>query len=233
MKQIIFILFLILGFNSYSQDINQIDAKGKRHGVWKKTFQGTDVLRYEGQFEHGKETGLFKFYKYIDKKGVLSATKDFHKDGSADVKFYSSKGKVISEGKMIDTLHIGKWIFYHNNSTKTMIEEQYNLKGKLEGERKVYYPNGNLAETQVYKNGKLNGVSKLFGEEGILLNEYTYTEGLLHGPVKIYDTSGQLIAEGSYKKNKQHGIWKYYENGKLKEQKDFTPKSRNPYLKKQ
>lgn len=234
MKHIVTIVLLFSVFQVCSQDINQMDAQGKRHGVWKKNFEGTEVVRYEGKFEHGKEVGLFKFYKYIDKKGVLSATKQFNKDGSAEVKFFASNGKVISQGKMIGRTYVGKWIYYHNKSDVVMIEETFNSKGELEGERKVFYPNGQLAEMQHYKNGKLDGVSKMYAQnDGKLINEYTYVNGELHGPAKSYDDSGQIVAEGNYRHDKQHGIWKFYENGQLKEEKDFTVYSKNPYLKKE
>lgn len=234
MKQILVLVLLVFGLSVFAQEINQFDAQGKRHGVWRKSFEGTDVLRYEGQFEHGKERGLFKFYKYIDKKGVLSATKQFRKDGSAEVKFFASNGKVISTGNMLGKTHVGKWVYYHKGSDVVMIEEYFNQKGDLEGERKVFYPNGQLAEMQHYKNGKLDGVSKMFAQNGgRLINEYTYVNGELHGPAKSYDESGQVLAEGKYRYNKQHGIWKFYENGTLKEEKDFTVRSKNPYLKKE
>ena len=62
---------------------------GERHGVWKKNFDNTDQPRYEGEFKHGKEIGRFKFYKLIDNKSVLSATKEFNaNDDMANVKFF-------------------------------------------------------------------------------------------------------------------------------------------------
>ena len=62
------------------QEFNQFDSNGKRHGKWKKNFEGTEVLRYEGQFEHGKEVGVFKFYQNLENKAVLAATRTFKKD---------------------------------------------------------------------------------------------------------------------------------------------------------
>ena len=41
--------------------INQLDTNGKRHGKWQKNFEGTKSLRYQGQFEHGKEVGTFTY----------------------------------------------------------------------------------------------------------------------------------------------------------------------------
>jgi antitoxin component YwqK of YwqJK toxin-antitoxin module len=54
----------------------------------------------------------------------------------------------------------------------------------------------------------------------------------LHGEAKFYDKAGTLVAEGVYRNDKKHGIWKYYEGGELKEEKDFTVRSKNPYKKK-
>ena len=53
MKQTLLVLALLVGFSSFAQTLNQFDADGKRHGKWKKNFDGTDVIRYEGTFEHG------------------------------------------------------------------------------------------------------------------------------------------------------------------------------------
>ena len=76
-KAILIILFVISGF-SYAQEFNKFDDEGKRHGKWRKNFDKTKILRYEGEFFHGKEIGLFKFYKNINKKAVLTATKQFN-----------------------------------------------------------------------------------------------------------------------------------------------------------
>ena len=62
MKFIYLSLVLLVTTLVSSQEINQLDSNGKRHGIWKKTFEDTNILRYEGEFFHGKERGLFKFY---------------------------------------------------------------------------------------------------------------------------------------------------------------------------
>ena len=231
MKFTYFYIFLLMSLISFSQGINQFDANGKRHGIWKKTFDGTEILRYEGEFFHGKEIGLFKFYKNIRKKAVLTATKLFNKtDNSAYVTFLSSRGKLISEGKMNGKTYVGEWKYYHKRNDNLLTLEHYNPKGILSGERFVYYENGQIAEKQYYKAGKLDGISVWFSEKNVILKEFIYLNGELNGVSKYYNPKGELITEGQYKKGKKYGIWKYYENGKLIKEKDFTYKSK--YIKK-
>ncbi|MFV0564517.1 MAG: toxin-antitoxin system YwqK family antitoxin [Flavobacteriaceae bacterium] len=221
-KTLIIGIHLCLGFMVFSQTTNQLDANGKRHGIWKKNFEGTEVLRYEGEFLHGKETGLFKFYKNIKGKPVLTATKLFSPDTDiAEVKFLASNGKTISQGNMQGKTYIGAWAYYQKDSNALLTIEHYDNSGNLSGERTVYYPNGKIAETQHYKNGKLNGQSMLYSKENVLISELSYIEGKLEGIAKQYSAKGELTAEGQYKNDKKSGLWKFYENGKLKEQKEF------------
>ncbi|MEO5789800.1 MAG: toxin-antitoxin system YwqK family antitoxin [Gelidibacter sp.] len=230
-QNIILGLFLTLFLTPMlAQDlINQLDNDGKRHGLWRKDFDNTTQPRYEGVFEHGKEVGLFKFYKMDGKKSVLSATREFSaNNNNIIVKFYSSKGKLISEGQMVGKLFVGKWVYYHNKTNGIMIVEHYNDQGQLDGERLVYYPKGQLAEQTNYVNGKQNGNSKVFSENGVVIKDFLYKDDMLDGMAKYYNAAGQLLAEGVYRNDKKHGIWKYYENGVLSEEKDFTVYSKNP-----
>ena len=228
MKKVIITLLVLFVYSlSFSQTINQLDEHGKRHGVWKKTFKNTKVLRYEGAFSHGKEVGLFKFYKNINKKAVLTASKQFNEnDNKAYVKFFTSKGKLISEGQMDGKLYVGEWKYYQKRSDKLLTLEHYNDKGNLAGERLVYYPNDQIAEKQKYTDGKLDGVSIWYSANNVVLKEFIYVNGELHGVSKFYNPKGELIVEGLYKQGKKHGIWKYYEHGELIEEKDFTPKGK-------
>ncbi|MDO7172784.1 toxin-antitoxin system YwqK family antitoxin [Mariniflexile sp. AS56] len=223
MKTAFAILFLVLGGFISAQEINQLDANGKYHGVWKKNFEGTNILRYEGAFSHGKEIGMFKFYKNYNKKAILTATKAFNEtDAKAYVKFFASSGKVVSEGQMDGKKHIGAWKYYQKTNSKLLTLEHYNDSGHLHGERTVYYPNGQIAEKQTYINGKLDGVSTVYSEKNILLSELIYVNGELHGYSKYYSPKAEMLAEGWYKNGKKEGVWKYYEDGKLTEEKDLS-----------
>ena len=217
---------LFIGMLSGSaQNINQFDSEGKRHGIWKKNFEGTDVLRYEGAFNQGKETGVFKFYKNIDGEPILAAEKVFNdNDSSAYVKFYNGVGKVISEGKMNGKKYVGTWKYYQNGSQQLLTVEHYNEQGILHGQRLVYYKNDQIAEEEHYVNGKLEGVSKWYGENGTLLKTFTYKDDRLHGLSKFYNVKGELVTQGAYKNGKKDGVWRYYENNELVKEEDFTYK---------
>ncbi|WP_136481375.1 toxin-antitoxin system YwqK family antitoxin [Cognatitamlana onchidii] len=218
-----FLIFLVFCSYTIAQDINQYDDQGKRHGIWEKTFEGTNIIRYQGQFKHGKEVGTFKFYKNIRGKSVLSATKVFNSENDkAEVTFLSSKGKVISEGVMDGKTYVGTWKYYQKNSNELLTIEHYNNQGELEGERLIYYPNRQVSEKQNYLNGKLDGLIVWYSKSGIVLKEMLYEKGELHGAARFFNASGQLICQGQYKRDKKDGVWKYYERGELVREKDFT-----------
>lgn len=219
---IIILTFATLNLNA-QEVYNQFDTNGKRHGKWQKTFEGSKHLRYQGEFSHGKEIGLFKFYKLYRGKSVLSATKLFNPENSiAEVTYLSSRGKTISTGKMDGKLHIGTWQYFHEKTKDLMTEEQYNSQGLLDGEKRTYYSAKKLAEVLIFKNGKKEGVSTWYAEEGTKLKEFTYENDQLHGPAKFYDANEKIAVEGQYKRDKKTGYWKYYKDGELYDEKDFT-----------
>lgn len=216
-----FIFFFCLTV-SVSQEVhNQYDKSGKRHGPWRGYYDDDkSKLRYEGEFEHGNEVGLFKFYEEGLKHPVATILFSPGTD-TVQVKYLSQSSRVISEGKMFDKKRIGVWTYYHKGSNKPMTVENYQ-EGQLHGEKIVYYDNGTIAEKAFYDKGTLQGQRILYSEKGVVLEQLTYVNGELHGPAKFFNGRGELVSEGVYKNDKHHGIWKYYENGKLKEQKDFS-----------
>ena len=59
MKNIFCLAFILFGFLAGAQgQINQKDAQGRNHGLWKKNHPN-GKLRYIGNFDHGKEVGPF------------------------------------------------------------------------------------------------------------------------------------------------------------------------------
>ncbi|MFD2697572.1 toxin-antitoxin system YwqK family antitoxin [Mesonia sediminis] len=212
------LVFLSFTDSSFAQEkINQFDQDGKRHGRWIKKYEKSDQIRYEGQFEHGKEVGVFKFYK--PKSGQQPvATKIFqaHTD-TILVEYFNQYGNTVSKGGMIGQKREGTWLYYHKNSDQLMLEEHYK-NNRLHGLKKTYFITGEIAQIEEYKHGKLDGELKIFGTNNQLLQHYTYQEGKLHGKTRIYDAAGELISKGNYKHGKKDGIWlDRQEDGSYKE----------------
>ena len=215
-----FTLLVFSPFAVRAQELNAFDSNGKRHGQWKTYFDNNKSQpQFEGQFKHGKRIGLFKFYQQGLKQPIAVMEFDPASD-RVQAKYLTQKGKVISEGEMLNEQRSGLWTYYHNNSDKVMMTENY-INGKLEGTKKIFYDTGELAEEATYVKGDLHGPRKLYSEKGVVLEDLTYQEGELHGPAKFYNGKGELMSEGNYRNNQHHGVWRYYENGKLKEEKDF------------
>jgi antitoxin component YwqK of YwqJK toxin-antitoxin module len=215
-------------------DINQLDEKGKKHGVWKGYYPESKRLRYEGTFEHGKEIGVFKFYDDVKSQPVI-ATREFNaKDNSVYTIFYNQSKNKVSEGKQVNKRNEGEWKYYHENLPDIMIIEHYKA-GKLEGKRMVFYRSSgikgeeNIAEEANYKNGLKNGNYKKYTMKGTVLEDSNYKKGQLDGPAIFNDPLGNLVSKGNFKNGKKSGIWEFYQDGKLikKENMDKT-KRRKP-----
>jgi antitoxin component YwqK of YwqJK toxin-antitoxin module len=218
MKKLALIIFFgisLCAVEGFSQSgINQYDSQGKRHGVWKKMFPGTQQTRYEGTFEHGKEIGEFRFYCEECKDQPMVIKNFTGKDDIAEVKYFTIKGKLASKGKMKGKKRIGEWVYYQKKSKDVMTRENY-VNGKLEGKVTTYYPNGKITETATYKNGVKEGEDNYYSPDGVLLKKLIYRNDQLQGPAFYYDAYGNVTIEGFYKDNKKHGLWKYYKNGKV------------------
>ena len=209
------IMMLLLVVVSHAQsDFNKLDNNGKKHGLWKGQYTESKRPKYEGTFEHGKETGLFNFFDDTKTKTTI-ATREFNaKDNSVYTIFYDQKGNKVSEGKLINKLFEGLWKYYHQDSKTIMTNENYS-KGKLQGLRTVFYVNGKVAEEILYKNNLKEGPYKKYTEKGILLEESNFSNDIYNGVAVFKDSNGVLASKGNFSKGKKTGIWLFYQKGKL------------------
>lgn len=213
------LLILFIPILCFSQS-NQLDKEGRRHGHWKVNFEGTSDPKFEGNFEHGEERGLFKFYKkgFYDHPAAIMNFEE-GKD-SVQVTYYTQKGKPISEGKMVDKKREGKWVYYHQKTDSIMMTEMYRH-DKLQGLQKTYFPNGKLAEKTEYQDGLKHGESFIYTENGQVTKQLNYKNGELHGEAVYYTPKGVKTIEGMYSEGKKTGTWKYYTDGKLDREEDY------------
>ena len=201
-------------FLSAQEQFNQFDSEGNRHGVWKK-FYNNNRVRYTGQFEHGREVGVFKFYSASNSDNPVIVKEFLPGSDRAVVKFYTPSGQLESEGVMIGKRREGKWLFYHEDGRTVMSEENY-VNGKLEGEYKTFYPTGEPTEIAYYKNGLLDGNYKKYSIKGFVYQDFNYEKGKLNGMAVYYSRkTGDLIKKGPFKDDQRVGTWENYVDGEL------------------
>ncbi len=217
-----FIAMFLISVVCFSQETNKMDANGKRHGVWKGVYEESQRPRYEGTFDHGKETGTFKFF-VDNKSSTLMASRVFAADGSCYTTFFDEKGNKVSEGREVNKMNEGEWKYYHYQSKSIMSTERF-IKGKLNGIRKVFFPNGTINEETTFVNGLKEGIYKKYTEKGILLEDSNYKNDQFHGPATFRDGEGQIVSSGQFTNGKKTGVWKFYENGKLVKEENMNAK---------
>ena len=88
--------------------------------------------------------------------------------------------------------------------------------GKLEGIRKIYYPNGKLREEFRYFDGLENGKGTLYHKNGKIGAIQNFKDGVLHGELIEYYENGNIKIKGFFKDGKENGVCEEYDiNGKL------------------
>lgn len=228
----IMLLFFFCQIVFSQNDFNKLDEKGKKHGLWKGIYEDTKNPKYEGTFEHGKEVGTFTFFDNTKTKTVV-ATRAFNiTDHSAYTIFYDKNKNVVSEGKLVNKLSEGLWTYYHKGSKAIMATENYS-KGKLEGLRSVFYPNGKIAEEIIYKNDLKNGLYKRYTVSGIIIEEANYKNNKYDGPAIFRDSDdGMIVSSGKFVNGKKMGIWQFFEKGKLVNEVNMSFQQTSPKIKK-
>ena len=143
-------------------------------------------------------------------------------DGMKQVKIYSEDG--ILESKYTideDSIQQGILLSYYENG-KDIFEKANYVDGQLEGERILYfkdgqaeiienyssniltdtlylfYPSGALKMTSYYKNGIHTGVNTVFYESGIIKEEVLFQNNEEQGRFIEYHPNGKIHWEGQY-----------------------------------
>ena len=220
----ILLAFLLISASVFCQTINQLDQNGNKHGLWKGQYAESKRPKYEGVFEHGREKGVFKFFDDTS-AGTIIATREFNNtDLSCSTIFYNQKGNKVSEGKVINKKFDGLWLYYHEDSKQIMTSELY-INGKLDGIKKVFYPDGKIAQETSYKNGLKEGFDKRYAENGTIIEDSKYKNNEFDGAAVFKSPSNVVVAKGVFSKGKKVGLWEFNTNGKItKENYNFQSK---------
>lgn len=216
MKGIMILLTLAWVQNLSAQ--NATDAKGMKQGPWKKTYENSTQVRYEGQFKDNQAVGKFS---YFERNGKLSATLEHTGNGVSYAKNFYESGVLSSEGKYYQQKRDSVWTFYDAGG-KILSKEGYAQDIKS-GKSQVFHANGSVSLEQNYTDGKLNGPVFTYFENGKLQSEDNFVNDQITGTSKGFFATGIIRTEGSYVNGKKNGIWKEYnEDGTVYQQQRFT-----------
>jgi antitoxin component YwqK of YwqJK toxin-antitoxin module len=207
------LIFFSISF-LFAQDGNKFDKNRKRHGSWIKRYQN-GMIRYKGEFNHGKEINVFKYYTASNNDFPVLIKRFNNSDDTAYLKYYTERGVLLSEGKMELKNKIGKWIYYHKDGKTIMHEENY-VNNILEGEFKTYFDNKKPTIIANYKNGKLHGNYKRFAIKGHVYQDINYIDGKLNGLATYYNRkTGVIESKGHFSNDLKVGLWDTYLDGEL------------------
>jgi antitoxin component YwqK of YwqJK toxin-antitoxin module len=94
--------------------------------------------------------------------------------------------------------------------------------GKLEGQTKIYFNNGQLEEIRSFKGGKMDGHWEKWNAENIKIAEAGYVDNKKDGKWYVWDENGTLRYDMTYSSGKKTGTWLMYdEKGKLTSEKSY------------
>jgi uncharacterized protein len=199
------------------------NAEGKREGVW-KFYYGHGPVKSEETFEDGKVTKVKRFTRNgtiktesvynekdevteeinywwngnkMNKSILLEKNKvdytTFHKNGEKEVQYIIYK-KEIEDGD-----------YEIKNDNKTSNRKFSIVKGKPDGELKIYNNKNILISSGYTEKGKREGEFIERYNNGNLKSKYNYTKDLKDGEYIIYNARGVVSEKGNYEKGKLEG----------------------------
>lgn len=187
MKSLSFILCLNVFLAVNAQNVT--DAKGKKQGVWSKTYPKSVVYQYKGQFKDDKPYGTFSY-------------------------FYPS-GNVKAIIKYDDNSTRSVAYFYHEN--KNLMSSGIFRNQKKDSIWLNFTPAGRLSSSETYKNDLLNGEKLVYyvpesleNKSRLILSKYNYLNGKLNGESIEYFENGNVKSKGTYALDKKVGVWDFF-----------------------
>jgi antitoxin component YwqK of YwqJK toxin-antitoxin module len=123
-----------------------------------------------------------------------------------------------------DTTQKDGWYFRLNGKGDTLEKVQY-VNGSIEGQRVLYYPNGQIYIVENYINNQYNGPYQSFFESGAPKQFGTFEDGQFEGELKTYyeQPAGQLKEVVQLVNGIENGALKqYYANGQIQNESSYS-----------
>ena len=121
-------------------------------------------------------------------------------------------GKLEAESQVDETFVKMTYTFDDNNFNKGTINLYMGnnlfatvraINSLQDGEMKMFYPNGKVMGTSIFKNGKLNGISKMYYENGKIMMKMNFKDDELDGETILYDEDGKILNKQFYKNGEE------------------------------
>ncbi|MBG0780794.1 MAG: toxin-antitoxin system YwqK family antitoxin [Bacteroidales bacterium] len=182
--------------------------------LWKKATIRLANQKEKGGLNISKITSLWPFLSFLKAFIlfflILILTACSNKKEASEVQ---KRGDLYYELGS-DDLYSGL-IYSAYNEDLNQFEKEIN-DGKLHGDVKYWYPDGQIKSTLEYENGKLNGNSKSWYPNGQLKYSLNYEMGKLNGDANYWYSNGQIKHKFSYKKGVLDGAdTTWYKNGNV------------------
>ena len=141
-------------------------------------------------------------------------TKDPQYPNKAEMKIYSSTGRLVKTGKVLNGKKEGIWRSYYENGMISRVEEYH--EDMLNGLTLSIEATGTVSEEDNIVNGVKTGVSHQYNRNGTIKLEENYSNGVLNGMRRVFGQDGKMQEEGNWKNGKRDSINRWaYPSGKI------------------
>lgn len=211
MEKNVLVIILSFCFSSFFAQINQTDSKGRKQGVWQKTYPNSIAFEYKGQFKDDKPVGTFTYF-YPSTK-VKAVVKHDANSTRSSAYLYHENTLLMAFGIYRNQLKDSVWTHF-GPSGRISFKETYK-NGKLNGMKVTYYvpeelsdKSQRVARTEMYVNDVKEGEVKEYFENGTLKMEGNYVKGKPNGVITTYHPNGKPMIKERYKYGNRHG-WSF------------------------
>lgn len=141
-------------------------------------------------------------------------TKDVQHPNDAVMKIFSSTGRLVKAGRVLNGKKEGIWRSYYENGMLSRIEEYH--EDIINGLVVSVESSGSVSEEDNIVNGKKDGVSHQYNRNGTIKLEENYSNGVLNGWRRVFGTDGKMQEEGYWRNGKRDSINRWaYPTGKI------------------
>ncbi|NNC83206.1 MAG: hypothetical protein HKN79_06485 [Flavobacteriales bacterium] len=200
------LLSIMMSSTCWAQEMNVMDEAGRKQGPWKKYYEESTSVFYEGSFKDDQPVDTFTyFYRDGSIKGLMVYLSSELVEATT---YYPKSGQVMAMGRYIDQKKDSTWKYYTQAGILSSVE-QYE-RGAKEGEEFVYFENGEIAESTTHKDGLRNGPWQQKYDNGQVKVSGTFINDELEGPINYFFDNGAKEIIGKFKDGLREGTWMYF-----------------------